>query len=314
MLSIQRVLFPTDFSEGAKRAFPQAAYLADWHDAELHVLNVTGRHRHDYEDAKSHFPISDETLAEWLRRPSQSISGSNWPDLEALPIVQKQVESSEPAERIVAYAEDEDIDLIVMGTHGRRGVDRMLFGSVTEEVVRRSPCPAFTVRTDADVTPGQAVRRVLAPVDFSDASEAAIQHAKEIAFTYGAEIDLLHVVEEPFYPSEYGLGPASFPTEEVLDNVEKQLGDLAREQIGYEHVMIEAQIGIPSSKILNYIEEKDIDLVVIATHGRTGLDRVLLGSVAERVLRQSPKPVFVVKPDRKSLVPSSEAEAAATQT
>jgi len=310
MLSIQRVLFPTDFSEGAKRAFPQAAYLADWHDAELHILNVTGRHRHDYEDAKRHFPIPDETLAEWLRRPHRSVSGANWPDLEALPTTQNQVESSEPPERIVAYAEDEDIDLIVMGTHGRRGVDRMLFGSVTEEVVRRSPCPAFTVRTDADVTPGQAVRRVLAPVDFSDASETAIQHAKEIAFTYGAEIDLLHVVEEPFYPTEYGLGPASFPTQEVLDNVEKQLGDLAREQIGYEHIMIEAQIGQPASKILNYIEENDIDLVVIATHGRSGLDRVLLGSVAERVLRQSPTPVFVVKPDRKSLVPiSSEAKA-----
>jgi nucleotide-binding universal stress UspA family protein len=272
---------------------------------------VTGRHRHDYEETKKRFPIAPDTLTEWLRRPSKSVSGTNWPDLAALPITQNQVASSKPAERIVAYAEDEDIDLIVMGTHGRRGVDRMLFGSVTEEVVRKSPCPAFTVRTDADVTPGQAVRRVLAPVDFSDASEVAIQHAKEIAFTYGAEIDLLHVVEEPFYPTEYGLGPASFPTKEVLDNVEKQLGDLAREQIGYEHVMIEAQVGQPASKILNYVEENDIDLVVIATHGRTGLDRVLLGSVAERVLRQSPKPVFVVKPDRKSLVPtSSEAKAA----
>jgi nucleotide-binding universal stress UspA family protein len=313
MLSIRRVLFPTDLSEGAKRAFPQAAFLADWHDAELHLLNVTGRHRHDYEETKEHFPLSDDTLAEWLRRPSKSVSGSKWPDLEALPIMQTQLESVEPAERIIDYAEDEDIDLVVMGTHGRRGVDRMLFGSVTEEVVRRAPCPAFTVRTDADVTPGQAVRRVLTPVDFSDASETAIQHAKELALTYGAEIDLLHVVEEPFYPPAYGYEPASFPTAEVVENVEDQLGDLAREKIGYEHVMIEARTGNPASEILDYMEENDIDLTVIATHGRTGLDRVLLGSVAERVLRQSPKPVFVVKPDRKSLVSPTQAEAAATR-
>ena len=309
MLNIQRVLFPTDLSEGAKRAFPQAAYLADWHDADLHILNVTGRHRHDYEATKGHFPIPLDTLTEWLRRPGQSVSGTNWPDLETLPITQEQVESAEPGDRIVTYAEDVDVDLIVMGTHGRRGVDRMLFGSVTEEVVRRAPCPALTVRTDADVTPGKAVGRVLVPVDFSEASESAIQHAKEIALTYGAEIDLLHVVEEPFYPTEYGLGPASFPTKEVLDNVEKQLGDLAREEIGYEHVMIDAQLGNPSSKILGYVEQNDIDLVVIATHGRTGLDRVLLGSVTERVLRQCPTPVFVVKPDRKSLVPTPSQEA-----
>ena len=180
----------------------------------------------------------------------------------------------------------------------------MLFGSVTEEVVRKSPCPALTVRTDADVPPNQAVRRVFAPVDFSAASEAAVQHAKETALTYGAELDLLHVVEEPLYPTEYGLGPSSFPTEEVVENVEKQLADLAREEIGYEHVMIHAQLGPPSNTILDYVEDNDVDLVVIATHGRTGLDRVLLGSVAERVLRRSPTPVFVVKPDRKSLVPA----------
>jgi Universal stress protein UspA and related nucleotide-binding proteins len=187
----------------------------------------------------------------------------------------------------------------------------MLFGSVTEEVVRKAPCPAFTVRTGAEVAPSRAVRRVLVPIDFSDASEVAIQHAREIALTYGAEIDLLHVVEEPFYPPAYELEPTGFPTQEVIDRVEKQLGDVAREDIGYEHVMVQATAGSPPHEILDYIDENEVDLTVIATHGRTGLDRILLGSVAERVLRQSPKPVFVVKPDRKSLVPASAEPGAA---
>ena len=311
MLNIRRVLFPTDFSEGSKRAFPQAAFLADWHDAELHVLNVTGRHRYDYKENKDNFPIPLDTLTEWLRRPSQSVSGTSWPDLEERSIVQHQVESASPAERIVEYVDEKDVDLVVMGTHGRRGVDRMLFGSVTEEVVREASCPTFTVRTDADVTPSQAVRRVLVPIDFSEAADVAVDHAKEIALTYGAEIDLLHVVEQPFYPSAYGIDSVTFPTQEVVDRVEKQLGEMARTEIGYEHVMVQATVGDPADEILSYVEDNEIDLVVIATHGRTGLDRILLGSVAERVLRRSPTPVFVVKPDRKSLVSDSSTTAAA---
>lgn len=308
MLTIDHVLFPTDFSDGAKRAFPQAVFLADWHDAELHILNVTGRHEHDYVDMKENFPVPIETLNEWLRRPSQTVSGSNWPDLDPLPLTQTQIESAAPAETIVEYSGEKDIDLIVMGTHGRRGIDRMMFGSVTEEVVRKAPCSVLTVRADADVTPGQAVRRILAPIDFSNASDAAIQHAKEIALTYGAEIHLLHVVEQPVYPSSYGIDTVSFPTQEVLDRVETQLANTAREEIGYEHIMVEATVGHPPTSIVDYVEAKEVDLVVISTHGRTGLDRMLMGSVAEHVLRHSPSPVFVAKPDRKSLLPSASDE------
>ena len=304
MLNIRRILFPTDFSEGAKQAFPQAAFLADWYDAELHVLNVTGRHRHDYEQDRERFPVSTETLTEWLRGSGEADSEAAWPDLYALSITQEQIESSVPSEVIIDYTENEEIDLVVMGTHGRRGIDRMLFGSVTEEVVRRAPCPVFTVRSGAEGAPDKAVRRVLAPVDFSEASEAAVHHAKEIALTYGAEINLLHVVEEPLYPAAYGMEPINFPTQDVVDQVEKQLGDLVREEIGYEHTLIEARVGHPPTAILDYVEDNDVDLIVIATRGRTGLERMLLGSVTERVLRRSPVPVLIVKPNRRSLLPS----------
>ncbi|MFB6249618.1 MAG: universal stress protein [Salinibacter sp.] len=313
MLNIRRVLFPTDFSEGSKRAFPQAAFFADWHDAELHILNVTGRHRYDYKETKANFPIPLDTLTDWRRRPSASGAGPTPSDLEERPIVQHQVESAAPAERIVEYTDEKEIDLVVMGTHGRRGVDRMLFGSVTEEVVRTADCPTLTVRADADAAPEQAVRRILVPIDFSEASEGALAHAKEIALTYGAELNLLHVVEQPFYPSAYGVDPISFPTQEVVDRVEKQLGEMARTSVGYEHVVVEATVGDPASTILDHVDENEVDFVVIATHGRTGLDRMLLGSVAERVLRRAPTPVFVVKPDRQSLVSGTEASAAASE-
>ncbi len=310
MLNIHRILFPTDFSEGAEQAFPQAASLADWHDAELHILNVTGRHRHDYETTRENFPVPTERLEAWLGQASKG--GTGWPDLEGLSITQRQIESAVPAETILSYATEETVDLVVMGTHGRRGADRMLFGSVTEEVVRKAPCPALTVRQGADVAPRQAVRRVLVPVDFSDATETAVRHAREIAQTYGAEIDLIHVVEEPIYPNVYGVDPVEFPTQEVVERVEAQLADLAREEIGFEHVMVEAAVGPPATGILDYIEKNEVDLVVLATHGRTGFERVLMGSVTERVLRRSPKPVFVVKPNQKSLLPEDVAETTAS--
>lgn len=312
MLAIRRILFPTDFSDGAKQAFPQAAFLADRHDAELHILNVTGRHAFDYEEVKENFPIPIETLTAWLL-PARSGARTGGPDLETLTVVQEQIESAAPAEEIRAYVETKNIDLVVMGTHGRRGTDRLIFGSVTEEVVREAPCPVLTVRADADAAP-EGVRRVLVPIDFSETTEAAAHHAGEIARTYDASVHLLHVVEEVDYPPVYGVDPADFPEQEVLDQVGRELGKIAREEVGAPRAVVAASAGYPPTAILEYVEDQDIDLIVMATHGRTGLDRMLIGSVAERVVRQAPVPVFVVKPNRKSLVRTAGAGAAAART
>ena len=308
MLRINRILFPTDGSDAAATAFLQAAALAEWHDAELHIFNVTD----DRDEADLSVPVSDRTLTDWLGAVP---SGMNAPNLQALSLTQKQVEADAPAERILAYVEDQDIDLIVMGTHGRRGLSRVLLGSVTEAVVRRAPCPVFVVRSDEEAVSSQhAVRRILVPIDFSDASHEAIRHATEIAQTYGAEIHLLHVVEEVVYPSAYGMGDAYFPTQNVIKKVEETLAEMARDEIGYEHIMIAAVVGYAPLSIIDYAEENEVDLIVIATHGRSGFERMLLGSVAERVIRQAPVPVFIVKPERKSLVPPAKSTAVAGKT
>ena len=305
MLTINRILFPTDGSDAAAAAFLQAAVLADWHDAELHILNVTD----DRDQADLSVPVSKKTLNDWLGTVP---GGMNAPNFQALSLRQKQVEATAPAERILSYVEDQDIDLIVMGTHGRRGLSRALLGSVTETVVRRAPCPVFVVRSTDDPMPQQhVIRRMLVPIDFSDASHEAIRHATEIAQTYGAEIHLLHVVEEVLYPSAYGMGDAYFPTQNVIRKVEETLAEMARDEIGYEHIMIAAVVGYAPLSIIDYAEENEVDLIVIATHGRSGFERMLLGSVAERVIRQAPVPVFIVKPERKSLVPSPKSTAAA---
>jgi nucleotide-binding universal stress UspA family protein len=301
MLSIRRILWPTDFSAGAERAFPYAVALASWHEAELHVLNVQEPQSADAEGTAP-FPLSQEALTHLLTDdgdPPQHV------DLEALSVVQEQREGGSPPETIVSYADEHDVDLIVAGTRGRRGLQRLLIGSVTEEVLRTASCPVLTVRDEDDIAPAWAVRNILVPIDFSDASLYALRHAKELALTHGAQITLLHVVEEVVYPSAYGIEPANLPGPQVIDRVEANLADLARTEIGYEHVEVQASLGYAPSTLLDYTEEHDVDLITIATHGRSGLERMLLGSVTERVVRRAPAPAFVVKSFGKSLLPAS---------
>lgn len=301
MLGIRRILWPTDFSTGAARAFPYAAALASWHEAELHVLNVADEEPVEATGMASEFPLPRETLTDLLvarEDPPESV------DLSELALVQEREQGGSPPEAIVAYAKDHDMDVIVAGTHGRRGLQRFLIGSVAEEVLRTSPCPVLTVREEQDVAPAWAVRNILVPVDFSEASMGALRHAKELALTYGAQITLLHAVEEVVYPSAYGVEPVNLPGPEVVERVEANLAEMAREEIGYEHVMVKAEVGYAPSAILDYAETNEVDLITIATHGRTGLERMLLGSVTERVVRRSPAPVFVVKSFGKSLLPN----------
>lgn len=300
MLSIDRILWPTDFSAGAEHAFPHAALLADWHDADLHILNVLEGAEEARQDMEKQFPVPKEKLANHIEE-ERSVSI----DLEGLTVTQHQEESASPAQAIVTYADELDVDLVVAGTHGRRGLQRLLLGSVAEEVLRTAPCPVLTVRAGEERRSAGAVRNILAPVDFSEGSEMAVQHAKELALTYGAQITLLHAVEEVMYPSAYGMEIADIPGPEVVERVEESLATMARDEIGYEHVVVDSIIGYAPSVILDYEEDYDVDMIVIATHGRSGLERLLLGSVTERVVRRAAAPVFVVKPYGKSLLPAS---------
>ena len=305
MLSIEDILWPTDFSQGAERAFPHAAALAQWHDARLHVLNVREGGTAVRSDMAEHFPLSRGTLANYL---GAADAPGHPVDLDALSVVQEQVDATAPAEAIVSYIEEQDVDLAVVGTHGRRGLRRLLLGSVAEEVLRTAPCPVLTVRAGEGGTAAWNVETILAPVDFSEASEQAVRHARELALTYGAQVILLHAVEEAVYPSAYGMEMADIPGPEIIQRVDASLASMAREIIGHEHVVVESVVGYAPSVILDYQQEHDVDLTVIATHGRSGLDRLLLGSVTERVVRQATAPVFVVKSFGTSLLPASPAE------
>jgi universal stress protein A len=143
------------------------------------------------------------------------------------------------------------------------------------------------------------IRQILAPTDFSEYSKQAVASAYELAQTFGAKLILLHVVELPVYPVEAFLPSAAGTT--LLDDLERQARlDLAqllpRAEDGKVEAMCQAVPGTPYYKIIEVAQAAKVDLIVMATHGRTGLSHLVMGSVAERVVRMAPCPVLTIRP------------------
>ncbi len=307
MLEIRRILYPTDFSETSREALSHALFLAEQAEAELHLLHAIVLHGDDPHSPSHHFPSGEEIF-----RKLYEIAGS---DLAALteghgdrPIVIREVQRRglSAADVIVEYTDEEEIDLVVMGTHGRRGPRRLLLGSVAEEVVRRAPCPVLTLRDRDGERDVEALEHLLVPVDFSDHSESLVRSARELAAVYGAKIDLLHVIQEHAYPYFYGPIPSPAGGDrlgELQERAGTALDDLweridAPEVERAKHVVS----GHPADEIAHFAEEKGSDLIVISTHGLTGLERILVGSTAEQVVRAALCPVFTIKSFGRSVV------------
>lgn len=318
MLHIDRILFPTDFSSVAEDAFSHAAHLALQYDAVVHVFNVVTPQEAGTSSPMDYLPL-EPTAGEGddlYAAPMSTVDVETPSNTKAsVDVVYRQIESVSPAEAIITHAEEQDVDLVVMGTHGRHGVDRLLRGSVSEEIVREAPCPVFTVLADEEhPSPGPYVERVVAPVDLSNQSEMVIAHARELARSYNAALDVLHVIENVAYPNAYGVDPLTPILPDVQQRATEALTMLVHEAED-EEVPIQSVVrtGYAAQDILDYLDEVDAGLVVMATHGRTGLERFLIGSVAAKIVRSSPCPVFTLKSFGKSLVsePTTDTEPAA---
>ena len=142
------------------------------------------------------------------------------------------------------------------------------------------------------------LRRILVPIDFSENSKKALRYAQSFAEQFGAGLDLLHVVEPTIRPEGYMIMPAALEGRTVarMNEREQQLANLRRREIG-KRIKGETivHMGKPSREIINLAKAKKVDLIIIATHGYTGMKHVLLGSTAERVVRRAPCPVLVVR-------------------
>jgi nucleotide-binding universal stress UspA family protein len=154
-----------------------------------------------------------------------------------------------------------------------------------------------------------AIGKILCPTDFSEVGLHALGYARRFAKTNNATLHCLHVVDEA-YQYLVGMGPDAVPigppTEDLLDAAEKQMDAFVAEHLGDAKFPIKTAVtsGRPFMEIIRYAREHAIDMIVIATHGRTGLKHVLLGSVAEKVVRKAPCPVLSIRhPEQKFVMP-----------
>jgi nucleotide-binding universal stress UspA family protein len=198
------------------------------------------------------------------------------------------------ASTILKFAEDGGMDLIVLATHGRSGFDRWSMGSVAEKLLKGADIPIFLVRSTETATMAPAqLRRILAPVDGSPLSEQAMPHVENLARSAGAEVSLLYVEAPPEPGVDHGPSATAQAQrrKELLAYLGTLLPGLAK---AGRPVKRQIRMGHPAEEIINEVERSDADLIVMSSHGRTGIARATLGSVADRVLRTAPVPVLLV--------------------
>ncbi|MFW6192811.1 MAG: universal stress protein [Gemmatimonadota bacterium] len=298
-MRIRKVLFATDFSERSEGALPHALWYAREFEAELHMLHAVVLHADDPANPDVDFPDLEDAYREvdrWASDRMEATAGRADEAGAAVKRVEKRGIAAAPV--ILDYAQEESVDLIVLATHGRRGVRRMLLGSVAEEVVRRADRPVLTVRADGEGKHGEPPRRILVPVDFSEHARRALLYGEALSERTGAELHVVHVLPEMSFPDPYFAEAAQLRAmaKAAQERVPEALDRNVREVLGAEvKVHTHLEVGSPAGTIVRVAEREDVDHVVLSSHGRTGVERVFLGSVAEGVVRRAPCPVLTVK-------------------
>lgn len=287
---LNTIVVPLDGSRLSERALPVAAALAQSSQARLILVRAA---RGDSDAAQ--FDAIQEAQ-DYLEVIARQLSWQGAP-------VEVSVLTEAPADAILDVAELHQADLIVMSTHGRSGLRRWVYGSVAEAVLNHSHVPVWLVRAEGNVLPDShgAERRLLAPLDGSPFSEAALPMAAALARALGFTLVLLRVVVPPALPvvEPSLVSPDLFSTRLNAEEAEAQayltaLADgLNREGLVVRTVV---RTGLAARAILDEMQASSVSLVVMATHGRTGLGRMVYGSIAAEVLHHCAKPLLLVRP------------------
>jgi nucleotide-binding universal stress UspA family protein len=298
VIEFRQIICPVDFSEPSIRALAYAAALTRWYDAQLTVLHVVPtfepmKVRGDLGDpVRVVTPMSREQV---LAEMSQSLN------LAAVsPRATPLAEAGDPQAAIIDQAVSKKADLIVMGTHGRRGFKRLLLGSVTEAVLREAPCPILTVPPHPSARASEAVtlERILCPMDFSPSALLALGFALDLARQAEGLVTLLYVVEwlaeeEPRTSTHFNVPEYRH---HMLSDAQERLRTLAAEE---SHARVEIDdvvvFGRAHREILRAAETTPADLIVMGAQGRGGIGLALFGSTTQQVVRGATCPVLTVR-------------------
>lgn len=316
-MDIQRILVATDFSPAARHALHWALQFARTHDATLHLLHVMAEYDPEWFGPEESVPRAGQVRQQLEKETREGLERLASEVQQGGVSVQHEIRHSlDVADTILDYAGEVDASLIVTGTHGRQGLSHVILGSVAEKVVRRAHRPVLTVGAEAPDQP--TIERILSPVDFSESSKRALHLAKDVAATYEARLDLLFVAEERTVPIFSDTGIPRLNTikmdPEIVKDSARALEQL-NASVGGPDVRAHGHVaeGEVPEQIVHFAETHDVNLIVIATRGLSGLNRFLIGSVTQRVVRMAPCPVLTLNVHENEVQPRKDAEASAEQ-
>jgi len=303
----KKMLIPLDRSEVAEAVFPQAKEIAGRLGLELILLHVISQEENDKaSNYKSYLDRAAELLinqSHYVQRSTGSVGRI------AAVRVQNMLKVGNPAEEILSYTEQNNVDLILMATHGRSGMSRWALGSVADKVLRRANIPVWLVRagiSDLVVPDTWPKMTILVPLDGSELAESVLPHVETLVKLRGVEpeIVLIRVFEPPFITSAYPEATTELGweqhvqqlTEHYRNEYERYSTDIIQ-RLSATGVNVQSAItmGDPATEIIEYANKNPVNLIVMATHGRSGVSRWAYGSVADKVLRRASRPLFLVR-------------------
>ena len=294
-----KILFATDGSQGSATAEAYACGLAELWGASLTILTVlefpSGL------DAES--PVHRLYLAELMKQATRELVDVKERAVKQGISAETKIATGIPSEEVLATADGEDPELIVVGTRGKTGLAHVLLGSTAERIIRTAPCPVLAVRTEGQrmgesschLRDSVTIQRILVPVDFSDCSLDALEYAVVVAQRCKSALTILHVMEPVSYGLDFTL-PQVEKREQDRALITDKLSSLSS-ALASAGLTCDFHIsgGLPADSILEASTAHSSDMIVMGTHGRRGLCHALFGSVAEAALRKSSCPVLTVR-------------------
>ena len=298
MLTLTRILCPTDFSEISVKAEAYATALAQRYDASLLLLHVDPPM--PMMAPYGEIPVDVRLFEEQREQAVRDLAVARDRARAAGVAAETAVRGGHPAREILAVAEELPADMVVLGTHGRGGVEHLLLGSVAEKIMRKAPCPVLVVPPGSGAGADARFSRILCPVDGSESSNDAVSFAVSLARETDGRLILLHVVEPVPAAGEFG----TFDGEEYRRMGEAHAGTVlqaaltpeVREWCRCEEVVA---LGKASERILSTAAEKAADVIVMGVRGRGAIDVLAFGSTTNDVIRRATCPVLAVHPHAK---------------
>ncbi len=294
----KRILAATDFSEYSKVALDICLGVSRCMKTKLYVLHTIEKIPQDYRHLPSGTALADKKRKledDAIDKIKAMIPVETMEKGSIVPLVR----FGKPFLETMQVVKENNVDLLVIGTHGRAGVDRVMLGSVAERIVRKAGCPVMVIKGIKYT----GFKRIIVPIDFSDCSRKALEYAIATARAHNSRLTILHVYEKSFVEPYVNAANSEEKADEIMKEIERVnetkydefLKTVDLNGVEYEKLL---KKGIAETDIVEIAMEQQANLIVMGTHGRSGIKHILIGNTAEEVVRTVHCDIIIVKPEK----------------